>query len=407
MKKALSFVLSLALVLSVVACSAPSRDANAQENIQRAEVATAAGEIDATLGAEEGAIGEVGFNSDADIINDVPNSTSVANIDDSNDGSVEGDPSDQDKPEDGNEASDRMLITTINMEVETMQYDELIVAISDKINDLGGYIEESQVNSDSDSEEARIATYTIRIPQDYVHVFTSFVGISSNVLLSSEVTEDVTLQYVDIQSRIDSLVAQRDAITAMLAEADNLDDMLYLQDCLTDVIYEIDSYESQLRSLASLVSYSTIHLTVNEVLPEVSPTPTATPTPTPTPTPGPKVYEEYGSKISKQFNEACSDVLEALCVIFLDFVAVLPGLVVFLVFCGILVLIVVLITKLVKKSVKKRNKKDIIITPKVSDVPVVSEENMTPDKDAPVVPEVDKIPDTTEESESNNNNQNE
>ena len=72
--------------------------------------------------------------------------------------------------------------------------------------------------------------------------------------------------YYDIQSRLEVLRTERDALNAMLEKATDVESMLSIRDRLYNVIEEIESYETRLRVYDSLVSYSTINMTVDEVV---------------------------------------------------------------------------------------------------------------------------------------------
>ena len=87
----------------------------------------------------------------------------------------------------------------------------------------------------------------------------------SNIISHSENTKDVTLSYVETESRIKALTTEQDRLLELLAEAKDLKDILLLEEKLTDVRTELEQHKSQLKMYDSLVSYSTVHLTVTEV----------------------------------------------------------------------------------------------------------------------------------------------
>ena len=80
-----------------------------------------------------------------------------------------------------------------------------------------------------------------------------------------ENASDVTLQYVDSVEHKKSLEVERDRIVELIAQADSLEYVISLEDKLTEIRYQINSYESEIRRLDDLVSYSTVNLTVTEV----------------------------------------------------------------------------------------------------------------------------------------------
>ena len=78
-------------------------------------------------------------------------------------------------------------------------------------------------------------------------------------------TEDVTLNYVDMESRIEALKIEKKSLEKLLGEAKNLTDLFSIQERLTEVIYEIESYESQLRTYDNLIDYTTVTIYISEV----------------------------------------------------------------------------------------------------------------------------------------------
>jgi hypothetical protein len=87
-----------------------------------------------------------------------------------------------------------------------------------------------------------------------------------NIISSSETTTDVTLEYYDIEARLKTLEAKQAALEKMLEQAETLSDVRMLQDDLYEVIGEIESYRSRLNVIDSKVNYSTVELTINEVI---------------------------------------------------------------------------------------------------------------------------------------------
>ena len=95
---------------------------------------------------------------------------------------------------------------------------------------------------------------------------------TTNVRSFSENTEDVTLQYTDLDTHIKALREELDALFSMMEQATSMEDILAIQSQITEVRYEIENYESQLRVYDNQVNYSTIYLDLYEVTRESSTT---------------------------------------------------------------------------------------------------------------------------------------
>ncbi len=158
----------------------------------------------------------------------------------------------------------RKIIEKHHIDVQTKEFDALVSKMESEIQALSGYVQNSSV-SGSDLAVNRFASYTIRIPSDKSKDFTAFVSDNSTITRKSIETEDVTLNYVDTESRISALETEKKSLEELLSKADTLTDVIAIQDRLTDVIYEIETNKSQLRTYDSLIDYTTFYVNISEV----------------------------------------------------------------------------------------------------------------------------------------------
>lgn len=161
------------------------------------------------------------------------------------------------------------IIKTVTMNTETKEYDRALAELDRLITENGGFVESSSANGQSldyNGVYRRSAKYTIRIPAEKLNDFLSASQQLLNVTYSHSTSENITAEYYDIQSRLEVLRTERDALNGMLEKATDVDSMLSIRDRLYNVIEEIESYETRLRVYDSLVSYSTVHMTVDEVV---------------------------------------------------------------------------------------------------------------------------------------------
>lgn len=167
-------------------------------------------------------------------------------------------------------STQRKLIRTINMSLETTEFDQLIQIITQKVSESGGYIEQSDISGnsiqDSGDDTKRFAAIIARVPNESVDAFVSNVQQNGNILSKSESASDVTLQYADIESRKKTLAVEQERIWTLLEKTESLDSMIMLEQRLTEIRYELESYESQLRLYDNQVAFSTVSLTIDEVL---------------------------------------------------------------------------------------------------------------------------------------------
>ena len=175
----------------------------------------------------------------------------------------------------GTTPQNQKLIRTIRLSAETEDMDVLLSQVEKRIGELNGYVEAREIYNGSmyNSKRYRRANLTIRIPAANLDSFVSHVGEVSNITSNTETTDDVTLQYVSIESRIKALKIEEERLLELLSKADNMSDLLTIESRLTDVRYELENITSQLRVLENKVNYGTIHLEVSEVVEYTEPEP--------------------------------------------------------------------------------------------------------------------------------------
>lgn len=165
--------------------------------------------------------------------------------------------------------SNRKLIKNIDMDVETEEYDTLLTNVQARIEELNGYVENLNTGEDTsypDTESRnRYATITSKVPADKVDQFVTEVSKISNVIRKNESVDDVTLQYVDLESHKKMLITEEKRLLELLADAENVEDIIAIESRLSEVRYQIDSMESQLRTFDNQINYSTVNIYITEV----------------------------------------------------------------------------------------------------------------------------------------------
>ena len=223
-------------------------------------------------------------------------------------------------------AKGRLLIRTVSMTAETKDIVSVKNDVEAQVKALGGYVENSSMSGTGKNKDLRTIYYTVRVPADQLDTLVSTVGNSCTIISSSENSSDVTLEYVDTKSRVESLRVEYDQLLKLLEQAEDLDTIIVLQNRLTEVRYQIESAESRIRVLENQVLYATLNLTVKEVLEET------------------EVVEPhivtYDEKVMNQFEETWENTVEFFQDLLLALIACIPG-IIFLAVTAIIVLVIV------------------------------------------------------------------
>lgn len=226
----------------------------------------------------------------------------------------------------------RKLIRTVDMSVETQEFDALLANVQAQVEALGGYIENLYTYNGSSyydyAYSSRSASVMARVPSASLDDFLNQVAEEGNVISRSESVEDVTLTYVDLESRRDALETEQERLLELLEQAETVEDIVTIEDKLSDVRYELQSMESQIRTYDNQIDFATVYLDIAEVV-EYTPTQEET------------VWE----RLSNGFVDSLEDVGDGLVEFFIWFVTHIPQLVVWAAVIAVIVLIVRLIVR--------------------------------------------------------------
>ena len=165
--------------------------------------------------------------------------------------------------EDRQASTSPKIIYTANLTLESKDYDTARAALDAALNDAGGYLESSSEYSDVGS--SRSVNLTFRVPEENYQSFLDAVAQAGNVTYKSQQANDVTTQYMDVETRLANLEAQRTRLQELQAQADNLSDLLQIETSLTDVQSQIESWQSQLDWYSNQVQQCTVYVNLSEV----------------------------------------------------------------------------------------------------------------------------------------------
>jgi hypothetical protein len=155
------------------------------------------------------------------------------------------------------------------------------------ISDLGGYLVSSRLwYQDYYGNNLMYATLTLGIPVDeFERALTRMRELSIRVLDETASGEDVTEQYVDLQSQLVNLEATRARIQEFLTDAKTIDEALRINQELANIEAQIEQIKGQMNYISDRSAFSTITVNFEPEFPILTPTPTPTAYPTATPIP--------------------------------------------------------------------------------------------------------------------------
>lgn len=230
----------------------------------------------------------------------------------------------------------KKLIRNVDLEVETKEFDVLIDNITSEVAQLGGYVENFSTSKYS-GYGARNGSVTARIPSESLDGFLNKISEQSNVTYRNESVQDVTLQYVDLDTHKKALVTERDRLLELMEKAETVADIIEIESRLSEVNYQIESMEAQLRTIDNQVTYSTVYISIYEV--ELL-----------TPAADKSVWQE----ISEGFNNNVYRLFAEIEDMGIGFVINLPFILVWVLILAVIVIVLRLLSRMYRKRRSKR-----------------------------------------------------
>jgi hypothetical protein len=156
----------------------------------------------------------------------------------------------------------RMIIKDGNISLLVDDTDATLTEISTLAAQYGGYVIRSSSDHDGKYDKASIV---IAVEADnFEQAMQDLRTTGKKLLRDSTSGEDVTSQYVDLESRLRNLEATRDRILTFLDQAQNAEEAILVNQQLTQIEGEIEQIKGQMQYLAGRAAYSTITVALRE-----------------------------------------------------------------------------------------------------------------------------------------------
>lgn len=177
---------------------------------------------------------------------------------------------DRDHKSEGN-TTNRMIIHQAQLRVHVKDLGKAQLKIEQKVNEYGGYIVESNVYRESDRLVSGMIT--VRVPEKHFQRFLADAEEEAAEILERNVTgQDVTEQYVDLESRVKSKRAVEERLLEFMGKAEKTADLLNISSDLAKVQEEIEVIVGQMKYFENQTSFSTIEIFMYEdrvIVPEI------------------------------------------------------------------------------------------------------------------------------------------
>jgi hypothetical protein len=160
-------------------------------------------------------------------------------------------------------AAQRMVIYNAEMDIRVKSFEKARNALEQKAKDYNGYIVQSDSNHFDGEQQS--GTMTFRIPQEHFNAFLNEAeGLSVQVNQRRVSGQDVTEEFVDLESRLKSKKAVESRLLDFMKQAQKTEDLLKISSDLADVQEEIEQIAGRKKFLENQTALSTVTITLQE-----------------------------------------------------------------------------------------------------------------------------------------------
>lgn len=154
----------------------------------------------------------------------------------------------QDTPDHG-----RQIVYTAGMQVSVYNLDEGMNKLEAMPEAYGGWVHMRGSNQ-----------VVLRVPARSLEAVMNAVGDMGVVEARSLQAQDVTAEYVDLESRIKVLRETQAQLLELLDQAKTVEEALHVRQALDDVTMELETALGRMRQLGDLIAFSTLTVTLVE-----------------------------------------------------------------------------------------------------------------------------------------------
>lgn len=158
---------------------------------------------------------------------------------------------------------DAKMIYTADLTVETTAFDDAAASLRQLVEDMGGYFETASLYNYGG--DYRNAYYVIRVPAEKYQELLEQVGQLCHVVRQEEGQENISEQYYDVESRLVTQQTKLERLQTLLSQAETMEDIITIESAISETELTIEQLTGTLRQYDSLVDYSTVNLSLEEV----------------------------------------------------------------------------------------------------------------------------------------------
>jgi hypothetical protein len=155
-------------------------------------------------------------------------------------------------------AEERMIVRTGDMSLVVEDVTRARDEITQLAVRLGGWVVSSRISGE---EEEMRGWISIRVPDEtFDQAFAELRALAVRVTSESTSSEDITEEYIDLQSRLKNAEATESQYLALLEKAEAVEDILRIYESLSWIRYEIEQIKGRMQYLERISAMSLISI---------------------------------------------------------------------------------------------------------------------------------------------------
>lgn len=159
---------------------------------------------------------------------------------------------------------DKKIIKNVNASLEVNDYKKTAKKILTEVGNLDGYISNENTYIWDEKNKLFAGNLTIRIPETNFQSFLDYLEDSTSMVSESIYSEDVTEEYIDLESRLKVLREKEARLLELLKEAKDVQGIVSIESELSATRADLESLEARSKHLENRISFSTFNLEIKE-----------------------------------------------------------------------------------------------------------------------------------------------
>lgn len=176
------------------------------------------------------------------------------------------------------------IIYTADIEIQTKEFDSTREKLNSLVTQYNGVIDNESYTGGEDyintyrydrgngNMTKRRLDVVLRIPSEHFKDFMNESGDLGNVIGTTTNAENITTEYYNNQAKLDALQIQLARLQELLQQETDIESIVYLTSEISNLEYQINTMKTTIRTMDIDVAYSTITMSITEVVKYDEPT---------------------------------------------------------------------------------------------------------------------------------------